>query len=326
MIITRAPFRISFAGGGSDLSAFTNYYDGAVVSATIDLGVTVILKERFEGGLRVAYSRVEDVKDNSLLENDLVRHALEKFGLHTDLEIVSVGDVPHSLGLGSSSSFLVALIQALRAHNGLSWSWLSLAKDACDVEIVRAGRCAGLQDQYAAAFGGLTFYKFTRYGQVIPDPIDLPDPLLRSLESRLLLLWTGRYKDTHEVLKGQIKAIQEGEVGHRASILAMANLAHKLRDGLKDGDIDAVGEVMQAAWSLKKMLPGVSDSQIDIWCRAAAEAVAPDPFGCKILGAGGGGCLLVYAPVEKHQNVIEATGLRQIPFRLVPGGCRLLHV
>lgn len=326
MIIARAPLRISFAGGGSDLPSFLRHRDGAVLSATINLGVTVVVKSRFEGGLRVAYSQVEDVADCSLLEHSIVKAALEKFQLYTDLEVTSIGDVPHNTGLGSSGAFTVALVQALRAYKGDPWGWQTLIRDATEVEVDLAGRNVGLQDQTASAFGGLTFYKFTSLGRVIPDPIDLPGPLLQDLESRLLLLWTGKYRDASEVLSGQTEVIQEGERGHIASVQAMANLAHRLRDGLLDGDIDAVGDVLRAAWPLKKTLPGVSDNQIDLWCQAAAEAVAPDPFGCKILGAGGGGCLLIYAPAKKHQDVIEATGLRQIPFRFSPGGSRLLHV
>lgn len=332
MIITKTPLRISFVGGGSDLPAYTDGPRGevgAVVSAAIDLHIYVAVHQHFSHRTRVAYSRIEDVPHPSYLKHDIARecmkHLLPDQG-EAGFEITSVADVPYGTGLGSSSSYAVGLVHALRVITGKTTEAHQLATDACAIEIEACDKPVGRQDQFAAAYGGLNLFEFARgMGGVVRQPIIMTSQHLEELQNNLMLLWTGRTREASDHLKVQAPRIAE-DSRDRASVRSMANLAYELRDRLKDGDIHAVGYIMSAAWALKKSLPGVADDQINYWCQLAREAIPNGrPFGIKLLGAGGGGCLLVYAPRMYHMDILSAVSLRQIPFQFSRTGSELIH-
>lgn len=339
MIVTSTPLRISFVGGGSDLPAFTDgpwAEEGAVVSSTIGLKTHVVINTRQAPGkrYRLSYSQTEEVDGLLDIKHDIIREALcYRLGtqtvpnpsLHKGIEITSIADVPYGTGLGSSSSFAVGLLHALHIMGNSSFTWSDLARQACHVEIDRCHKPIGRQDQYAAAFGGLTFYTFCQ-GEVRVEPIIILPEVKRQIQSNLLLLWTGRTRDASVPLKAQSTEIALSDSRERASIRAMANLAYALRARLQGGDPHAIGEHMRAAWALKKSLPGVADNQINHWCQQAASAgrEEAEPFGVKLLGAGGGGCLLVYALKERHKDIIEATGLAPLPVELTSKGSTLV--
>lgn len=323
MIIGSAPLRISLAGGGSDLPGFTEQEQGAVVSATLGLRVYVCLQQRrVDPGVRLAYSKTEIVRRVEDLEHDLARCALLRHGIHEAVEIATVSDAPAGTGLGSSAAFTVALLKAIDAlwykprYRGVE----DIAQDACIVEGIDCGRVTGRQDQYAAAIGGLNYMEFLVGGLSAPvTGMNLEHhstgqkALTERLGAHLLLLYTGRTRQASEVLR----KLDFRDSRIRANVRSQANLAVALKDHLVTGDIDAVGEILRAGWALKHSLPGVSTPEITEWYQRIMAAGGPR-CGAKLLGAGGGGCFLVYAPPERHPTIVQALPeLQRIPVDLV---------
>lgn len=317
MIITRTPLRISLAGGGSDLPAFFQEEAGHVVSATIDKYVYLTVNPKYDGTVRVSYSKTENVPTAHDVAHPLVRACLELAGVRRGIEVVSVADVPHGTGLGSSSAFTVGLLAALYAQLGEFRPADSLAHDACRVEIDLCGAPIGKQDQHAAAHGGLRKYTFYPGGGVSTETIPLPAETRDQLMRSLLLLDTGLRRDA-----GAVLATQDLHDTHmRANVRAMANLAQTMHDALRCGRIHEVGEIMETAWGLKRAL-GASSEQIDGWYSAAKKAGA---IGGKVCGAGGGGFLLFVARPEDHAAIVRATRLRAVPFGLVDQGVQVVY-
>jgi D-glycero-alpha-D-manno-heptose-7-phosphate kinase len=321
--------RISLVGGGSDLLAYNSVEPGCVLSATIDKYIYVSAKRHFDRGrIRVAYSIVEDCASFFGLNHSMVREALTEEDIAEGVDITSIADLPSGIGLGSSSAFAVGLVQALsilQAPQGHKLTRMDIAKEAFDLEHRKCHRHMGYQDTYAAVVGGFTFYKFHK-GEVSWMPLDLDPVRLMQLHDNLLLLWTGRIHDAMPLCRAQEDRLKAKDTREWANLRSMANLAESLYIRLRGGDdMSVVADALGASWALKRGFAGVSDSQIDKWYHAASEAAAPGPFGGKLLGAGGGGCLLFYAPQSKHKDVVEATGLRQIPFKFSVSGTQILH-
>lgn len=324
MVITKTPVRISLVGGGSDQPAFLQHDGGAVVSFTISPSIYIGVKSHFERTWRIAYREIEEVSHVSDIKHELVRGTLEAYNIREPLEIWSTADIPAGTGLGSSSAFMVGLIHALRAfrqHNTEPWV---LAHDAHNVEGFHCRKPVGYQDHFAAACGGLALYTFTSGGIKEVHPIKTSG-VVPKLQKNLLLLWTGITRDANPILKQQQEALDFRDSRARASVRAMANLAFDLAFDLNNGDVDSVGDVLRTAWSLKKALPGVCDDRIDDWFKRAERAVHPVKIGGKLLGAGGGGCILFYAPPETHESIVQATGLRPIPFTITKEGSKLVY-
>jgi D-glycero-alpha-D-manno-heptose-7-phosphate kinase len=322
MIVSRTPLRISFAGGGSDLPDFYEQYGGAVVSTSVDKWVRVIVAPRFEGDLRVSYSRTEIVDSAADVRHDLVREALRLAGVPRGVEVVTLADVPsRGTGLGSSSSVTVGLLNALYAFQGMYKSPLQLAEEACQIEIDILGKPIGRQDQYATALGGFNFIEFLPgKGGVRVEPIVAKAETFKQLQRSLLLFYTGRQRSADDVLVEQRQAIREGVAVE--TLQQLTALAHQLRERLSSGDIEAVGPMLHTSWELKRGLSGgISDETIDGWYTQALGAGAT---GGKILGAGAGGFLLLFAPVER-QNAVRATlsALREVPLRFSARGTHI---
>lgn len=322
MIITRTPFRVSFAGGGSDIASFYEKHEGSVLSTAINKYMYISVHPSFSGTETVLkYSKTESVSDLSKIEHKYFKQMLTMLDVK-GVEIVSTADVPAGTGLGSSSSFTVGVLHALYAYKGKYASKERLASEACDVEIKYLLNPIGKQDQYAAAYGGLNFYQFRKYGSVTVEPVIMRDSARQQLERNMMMFYTGQLHSASAILKEQSSNITKGD--KEANQLKMCGLAYDLRRELQSNNIDAMGEILHENWMLKKTLAsGISNTAID---QAYEAALASGATGGKLLGAGGGGFLLFYVPEEKQRAVKEAIGLPQMPMAFDRQGSEVIYV
>ena len=322
MIISQTPFRVSFAGGGTDLPAFYRTEFGAVLSVTVDHHMYVTIHRRFEPTIRVGYSRTETAATIDEVRHDLVREAMRLTEVDEPLEITTVADVPAGTGMGSSSSLTAGLLNALHAFRGQVVSRPKLAEEACRIEIDILQKPIGRQDQYAAVFGGLNYIRFNPDGTVDVEPVPCKPETLDELERRTLLLYTGQTRDANEILEQQSKGTAD-----RVTVLRrMRDLADEMRKSLAGGgDLDGFATLLHEGWELKKSLGfGISFEQVDQWYDAARKNGAT---GGKLLGAGGGGFLLLMAPPWRHRAIREALGRpRELPFRIARHGSRIIFI
>jgi D-glycero-alpha-D-manno-heptose-7-phosphate kinase len=325
MIISSAPFRISFAGGGSDLPVFCQRRKGAVLSTTIDKHVYISIHPYFHRRQTLLkYSRNELVDRVEQIEHPIFRTALLDLWPQGGLEIVSTADIPAGTGLGSSSTFTVALLHALHAFRGVFSSKEKLAREACQIEIDRLGEPIGRQDQYAAAYGGLNFMEFLPDGGVVVTPLLLRQEIVTVLERNLLLFYTGQQRDTRGVLTDQQQQVAASEEKFN-NLARMADYAYQMRDQLLAGELAAFARSMHEAWLLKRTLSSrIGTTRIDQYYQRAMEYGA---LGGKLLGAGGGGFLLLYCEADKQERLRNAMfDLDELPVRFDFAGSRIIHV
>lgn len=325
MVITRTPLRISFAGGGSDLPAFYREEPGAVLATAIDQYVYLSANRKFDGRIRASYSRTELVDRVDDIEHELIREGLRHTGVERSVEITSVSDIPsRGTGLGSSSAYTVGLLHALYTFSAQPVSPERLAQGACHIEIERCGKTIGKQDQYIAAYGGLQHIIFHPDGKVVVNPVHCSQSTREILQSHLLLLYTGRTRRAESILNGQAQRTANDR-NVRARLRRMAAATYALRKALETGDLPAVGELLHEAWMEKRLVsPGITTRSIDQMYDTARRHGA---LGGKILGAGGGGFLFLFAPPERHTELRGALSeLRHVPVRLEAGGSSLLYV
>jgi D-glycero-alpha-D-manno-heptose-7-phosphate kinase len=327
MIISRTPLRISFAGGGSDLAAFYRHEPGAVVSTAIDKYIYITVNRKFDGQIRASYAVTEIVARPEQLRHELIREALELGEVPGGIEITSISDIPsQGTGLGSSSTYTVGLLNALHAYQGRHAGAERLARESCAIEIDQLQKPIGKQDQYIAAYGGLQYIQFNPDESVFVDPIICSYATKARLQDHLLLLYTGLTRSADTIL-GEQRANIESDRQRRRGLREMTALAQELRDLLcrDSGDLDLFGEILHHGWELKRGLAsGISNGQIDEWYARARENGA---IGGKILGAGGGGFLLLYAPPERHAAIAAALpALRPIPFSFEQQGSKIVYV
>lgn len=322
MIISQTPLRMSFVGGGSDLPAFYRDYGGAVLSTAIDKYVYVSINQKFDGGIRLAYSKTEEVTSIAEIEHELVRAAFDMRGLRGGVEITTTADIPsRGTGLGSSSTFSVGLLNALSAYQGKHISAEDLARGSCEIEIDRCLQPIGKQDQYAAAYGGLNLIEFHPDESVSVSPVIMQRDLRDLLERRIIVFYTGITRSASKILANQ-SAETSNDQTKQAALKRMVELTYVLRDELSRGNIDSFGHILDENWALKKSLTaGISSNDIDGWYTAAMGAGA---LGGKLLGAGEGGFMMFYAPREHHNAIANAIGLRQVQFGFEPLGSRIL--
>lgn len=322
MIISQTPYRVSFAGGGTDLPAFYRQEYGAVLSLAIDKHMYVTVSPRFEPSTRVAYTRTEIVNNLAELQHELVREALKMTGLGRHLEITTVGDVPGGTGMGSSSSLTVGVLLALHAYKGQIMSAKNLAEQACRIEIEKLGKPIGKQDQYAAAFGGMNYIRFNPDESVDVEPVPATPEIMQELSKRVLLFYTEQQRDADKILKQQ----SEGTKDRMSILRAMRDLAGEMRLALGGGDgIDEFARLLHEGWELKRSLGfGISNGSVDAWYEQARKLGAQ---GGKLLGAGGGGFLLLIAPVERHGLIRDALGNpRELTFGIDRRGGRVIFI
>ncbi|MDE2312577.1 MAG: GHMP kinase [Elusimicrobia bacterium] len=321
MIISRTPFRVSLAGGGTDLPAFYTRQAGAVLSTAIDKYMYVTVNKYFEDKIILKYSRTELVPRLRDVRHPLLRECLKLVGPRRGVEITSMADVVGGTGLGSSSSFTVGVLHALHAFKGDFCPAAELAREACEVEIERVGEPIGKQDQYIAAFGGFQFIEFMPDGGVKVDPLICPEGTLESLRERLLLVYSGIKRSAGRILKRVAVGMEKKEAG----LARIGDLARLARRELQEGRVEAIGEILRENWEIKRTLAGgVSNGKIDAAYRAALSRGAA---GGKILGAGGGGFLLLFCPPKKRKTILAALkGWREIPFSFEPEGSKIIYV
>ena len=323
MIITRTPLRVSFAGGGTDLPAFYRAYGGgAVTSAAIDRYIHVVVNEKFDRSIRVAYSRTENVDRLEDLQHGLVREAMRLTGVHDSLEVHTIADIPsEGTGLGSSSTLTVGLLNALYAYRGVLKDPAELAEEACRIEIDRLGGTLGKQDQYIAAFGGIAYFDFRSDDSVRASPIPLSTAHRLEFSDHLSLFYTGVSRRAERILAGQNSRTAE----NKESLVRIRELAAAARTAIVQRDWAALGGVLDEGWQLKRRLSdGISNETID---RQYAAAKAAGAYGGKITGAGGGGFLLLLHPPERSRQIAEALSpMTRLPVRITPEGSRILFV
>jgi D-glycero-alpha-D-manno-heptose-7-phosphate kinase len=303
LVITRTPMRVSFSGGGTDLATFYEHGYGAVFSTAINKYIYVTVKQHgevFDKRIRLNYSKSEQVQSIDEIENNIARECLRLLEVDTPIYISTVGDLPACTGLGSSSCFAVGLLNALHAFRGDRVSAGQLAEEACHIEIDVLKEPIGKQDQYAAAFGGLNYFRFRPGGGVTVEPQRLSNHALKKIFCSLMLFWTGIFRDSGDVLSEQkAKTLQKMD-----SLVAMREQALELQRVVGSGhcDIEAFGAILDRGWQLKQGLANsISSNQINGWYQRAREAGA---YGGKICGAGGGGFLLFVVP-STHQNAVK---------------------
>ena len=325
VIISRTPLRISFAGGGSDLPAFYSHEAGAVVTTAIDKYIYINVNRKFDDHIRASYSRTEIVPTVDDLQHELIRESLKQVGVDGGIEVTSISDIPsEGTGLGSSSTYTVGLLNALHAYTGRTAGAERLAREACDIEINRCHKPIGKQDQYIAAYGGLQFLQFNPDEGVFVDPIVCGQQTKRTLQDRLILLYTGLTRSADSILEEQ-RRNTESDATRRDVLRNMTTLAREMRDCLVRNEMDAFGEALHEGWLLKtRLASGITNAAIDRWYELAR---ANGALGGKILGAGGGGFLLLYAPRERHEDIQRAlTGLVPTRFKLEPQGSKIIYV
>ena len=330
MIIARAPLRISFVGGGTDLAAFYTKSPGRVLSAAINKYVYVTITKTPFHQIALRYSIGEIVKHPSELKNDRVREALLDAGIMSGVEISTFSHLPGQTGLGSSSAFSVALVKALTALAGGHASPEVCAEGACWLEIERVKEPIGKQDQYASAFGGINVFEFRPDHSVNIDPLHLDFRRRLDFERHLLLFFTGVTREASSILTEQKKNISEKM--HFETLKTMADSVMPFKQTLMAGDFRKAGELLHEGWLCKRTLAsGITNPVLDAVYEAGLNEGA---WGGKLLGAGGGGCLLFIAPPERHESIRRALetaaiqgGLLDasvIPFSFVQSGAEIV--
>jgi D-glycero-alpha-D-manno-heptose-7-phosphate kinase len=322
MIISQTPYRVSFAGGGTDLPAFYRQEGGAVLSCAIQRHMYVTIHRRFERSIRVSYSRTETAPSADKIEHELVREAMRIVGVDEPVEITTIGDVPAGTGMGSSSTLTVGLLTALHAYTGRLAPPAKLGEQACRIEIDVLGKPIGRQDQYAAAFGGLNYIRFNPDDTVDVQPVPCSADMLTTLERHALLLYTNQQRDANVILGKQSAGTRD-----RLGVLReMRDLAGELRGSLAGGaGIEEFARILHRGWELKRSLGfGISDAWIDGWYDAARNAGA---MGGKLLGAGGGGFMFLLVPPDRRDRVRDALGRPQeLPFSIDRAGSRVIFI
>lgn len=325
MIISRTPLRISFVGGGSDIASFYRHTPGAVVSTAINKYIYIAINSQFDGRILINYSKTEIVRKISDIENNLVREALKLTGVKGGIHISSIADIPsEGSGMGSSSSYIVGLLNALYAYQGKHVNAEKLARQACQIEIDILKKPIGKQDQYIAAYGGLEYIKFNSDDSVYVDPIICKTETKKILEKRLLLFYTGITRSADPILAKQTKNM-ESLATKRKIMMKMVDLAKEMSSALKENKLNDFGKMLHENWMLKtQMTESVSNPQIDKWYGIALRNGA---IGGKLLGAGGGGFLLFYAPQDKRKKIVDAlSDLIYQEFSFDPQGSKIIFI
>lgn len=326
MIITRTPLRIPIGGGGTDLPGYYSKYGGFFISAAMNKYVYIVVNKRFESDIRVSYSKTEIVHSAKEVQHPIVREALKLLEIDGGIEIVSIADLPANTGLGSSGSFTVGLLLALHTYKRERVTAQDLAEEAFKIEVEILKEPIGKQDQYIAAFGGLTCFEVNKEGSVDVTPLRINSHKISELESDLLLFYTGIKRSASNVLSDQKQAVEQKEGDKTQLLHKMKEIGVDIRHALEAGEIRKFGELMDFHWTTKKQLSGkVSSSEIDKWYETAKSAGA---IGGKIMGAGGGGFFLFHCngngSKERVREAFLKEGLRDLRFNFDFEGAKVL--
>ena len=325
MIVSRAPVRFSLGGGGTDLPSYSREHGGFLVAAAIDKYVNLCVARRFYENIRLAYSKLEIVDRVDQIEHRIFREALKHVGLDRALELHSLADIPSNSGLGSSSTFTVALLNGLHAFNRNYIGTQQLAEEACRIEIEILKEPIGKQDQYIAAYGGITALTFDKDGTVHVERLPVREEIIDQLESSLLIFYSGVERSASAVLAEQAKTVKTNKDDAVQRMHRIKEMGYETKKLLLEGDIDRYGELLHEHWMNKrKLASNMTDSVIDEHYEAALKAGA---IGGKLMGAGGGGFFMFYVrPTERRKvyEVLTGRGLRPMRFRFDFDGARIV--
>jgi D-glycero-alpha-D-manno-heptose-7-phosphate kinase len=324
MIVSRAPVRFSLGGGGTDLPSYSREHGGFLVAAAIDKYVSVCVARRFYNNIRIAYSKMELVDSVDQIEHRIFREALRFTKLGTGLELHSLADVPANSGLGSSSSFTIALLNGLHAFQREYVPTEQLASEACHIEIDVLKEPIGKQDQYIAAYGGITALTFDKDGSVHVERLPVRESVIDELETNLMIFYSGVERSASAVLSEQAKTVKSNKDDAVARMHRIKEIGYETKKLLLDGDVDRYGDLLHEHWTAKrKLASNMTDSVIDEHYEAARNAGA---IGGKLMGAGGGGFFMFYVrPAEKRRvhEALVARGLRYMRFHFDFDGARI---
>jgi len=316
MILTRTPYRITLGGGGTDLPSFYREHGGFILAVAIDKYMFLNVNSPIvDDKIRVRYTASEIVDHVDDVKHTLAREALRHFGITNGIEIVSIADIPAGTGLGSSSSYLVGLLNALHALFQDQATPQKLAEEACHIELEVLKKPIGKQDQYMAAYGGLTTLDIKPDGRVSVTRLELDVDLVESLEHNILMFFTNELRDASAILKKQDEATRTKDTKVVNSLREIKNIGLEIQAAISKGDLRSFGKLLDVHWQSKKRLSeGISNPQIDAWYELAKQNGA---IGGKISGAGGGGFLMLYCEENKAhlRRVMREAGLRELKFR-----------
>jgi D-glycero-alpha-D-manno-heptose-7-phosphate kinase len=324
VIITRSPLRISLGGGGTDLPSYYQEHCGFLVAAAIDKYVYITLHRTFVDELIVKYSKLERVRRVDDIEHPIIREALQLVGVDAPyLEITSMADIPAGTGLGSSGSFTTALLKALHAWKMNLVHPAQLAEQACEIEIDRLGEPIGKQDQYIAAYGGITCFKFMPDGRVDAWPLKVAEETLYNLEDNLLLFFTGYSRSASSILNEQKNRTLAADKAMVENLHLVKELGKQSQRALETGDLKEFARLMDVHWQRKKERAGnMSNPQINEWYD---HAMANGALGGKLIGAGGGGFLMFYGEDKARlRHAMREKGLTEIRFRFDFEGTKIV--
>ncbi len=323
MVLTRSPLRISLGGGGTDLPSYYRKHEGFLISAAIDKYVFVSVTRPFTPGIYLKYSRLENVQKIADVQHPIIRECLALVKCEPQIEITTLADIPAGTGLGSSGSFTTALLKALYAYKRHFLHPDELARLACHVEIDLLKEPIGKQDQYIAAFGGITCFTFSPDESVEAVPVKLGAGTILDLEDNLLLFFTGQHRSASSILKDQDVRTRDSDSEMISNLHGIKDLAARSKKALEDGKCAVLGELMHEHWvSKKKRSDGITNPAIDEWYELGRNNGA---IGGKVVGAGGGGFLLFYAQDRARlRKAMAKAGLDEVRFRFDFEGTKVL--
>jgi D-glycero-alpha-D-manno-heptose-7-phosphate kinase len=327
MIISKTPLRVSFVGGGSDISTYYKHHQGKVVSTTIDKYIYVTvnsLSEYFECKYLLKYSKTEMCNEIDEIQHPIIRETLRKLNITDRVEITSMADLPAGTGLGSSSSYTVGLLNALYVFKGKYVSKEILAQEACEIEIDILKEPIGKQDQYAASYGGFSVIEFNKDESVSINPVITTQETKSALNDKLLMFYTGKTRLASDILTEQ-KARSKDDQRVIQTVSFMVDQCVPLLESISNGvSLTEVGYILHRSWNYKKSLvDSISDSVIDNYYWKALESGC---IGGKLLGAGAGGCLLFFAERQNHDRVRNTLNdLKEVKFKFENEGTKIIY-
>ena len=324
MIITRSPLRISLGGGGTDLPSYYRKYGGFLIAAAIDKYVYITVHRRFVDGFLLKYSRFEEVAGIDDIKHPIIREALKVAGVQErNLEIASMADIPAGTGLGSSGSFTTALLKALHTLRKNLVHPSELAQQACEIEIVKLREPIGKQDQYIAAYGGITCFEFLPDGRVQASPLKISEETLLELEDNLLLFFTGYSRAASKILQEQHEKSTHSDKAMLENLHFVKELGRQSQRALEENDLRQFARLMDVHWQRKKERSAIMSNE---FINSVYDlAMDNGALGGKLIGAGGGGFLMFYAEDKARlRHTMRQRGLTEVRFRFEPEGTKIL--
>ena len=326
MIITRTPLRLCLGGGGTDVKDYYEKHGGFLTSAAINQYIYIAIHKHFEKNIRLCYSKREIVQSSDEVQHPIVHEAMKLFGIEGGgFEIISFADIPSDTGLATSSSFTVGLITALAAYQKVKMTKYEIAEMACRIERDLLKEAGGKQDQYISAFGGVTSFTFEKDGRVLVTPVQISNPSVEALEQNILIFFTGIKRESPKVQKALIRGIRK-ETQALASLHRIKQLGFETEQILRTGEIDRYAALLREHWEAKQKLSDeISNGRIGRLYQLVMDHGA---LGGKLIGAGGGGYLLLYCPLEFQREKIRAAmkseGLDELHYRFDFSGTTIL--